>query len=69
MTATVGAVQALGGIAAIAISHPHFYASMVEWSRAFHAPIYLHTDARRWVMRPDPAIHWWEGDTGSSSPD
>ncbi len=65
---TVGAVEALGGIAAIAISHPHFYASMVEWSRAFHAPIYLHADARRWVMRPDPAIHWWEGDTRSVVP-
>ena len=25
----------LGGIAAIAISHPHYYTSMVEWSRAF----------------------------------
>ncbi|MGI8916045.1 MAG: MBL fold metallo-hydrolase [Chloroflexota bacterium] len=63
--ATVGAVQVLGGIAAIAISHPHFYSSMVEWSRAFNAPIYLHLDARRWVMRPDAAIHWWEGDTRS----
>lgn len=63
--ATVGAVEALGGLAAIAISHPHFYASMVEWSRAFHAPIYLHADARRWVARPDPAIHFWEGDIRS----
>ncbi|HLN12217.1 MAG TPA: MBL fold metallo-hydrolase, partial [bacterium] len=26
-------VRALGGIAAIAISHPHYYSSMVEWSR------------------------------------
>src|SRR5436190_391043 len=32
--ATVAAVQALGGIAAIAISHPHYYSSMVEWSHA-----------------------------------
>ena len=42
-----------GGIAAIAISHPHFYSSMIEWSRAFDAPIYLHADNRPWVMRPD----------------
>jgi glyoxylase-like metal-dependent hydrolase (beta-lactamase superfamily II) len=36
---------------------------MVEWSRAFDgAPIYLHADDRRWVMRPDPAIVSWEGD-------
>jgi glyoxylase-like metal-dependent hydrolase (beta-lactamase superfamily II) len=59
----VRAVAALGGLGAIAISHPHFYASMVEWSRAFDsAPIWLHADDRRWVMRPDPAIRYWEGE-------
>jgi len=62
--ATVEAVQADGGISAIAISHPHYYSSMVEWSAAFGgAPIYLHAADRAWVMRPDPAIHFWEGDT------
>ncbi len=61
--ATVEAVRALGGISAIAISHPHYYSSMVEWSHAFgRAPIYLHADDRQWVMRPDPAIVFWEGD-------
>lgn len=60
--ATVTAVRALGGIAAIAISHPHFFASMVEWSRAFDgAPIHLHAELRPWVMRPDPAIVFWDG--------
>jgi glyoxylase-like metal-dependent hydrolase (beta-lactamase superfamily II) len=62
---TIAAVQALGGVSAIAISHPHFYSSMVEWSHAFDAPIYLHTADRQWVMRPDPAIHFWEGETRS----
>ena len=33
--ATIEAVRNLGGLAAIAISHPHYYSSMVEWSRAF----------------------------------
>ncbi|MCC9075438.1 MBL fold metallo-hydrolase [Litorilinea aerophila] len=60
---TIAAVEALGGIQAIAISHPHFYSSMVEWGRAFQAPIYLHESDRRWVMRPDPAIHFWQGET------
>jgi hypothetical protein len=60
---TVAAVRALGGVAAIAISHPHYYSAMVEWSRAFDAPIYLHAADRRWVMRPDPAIVFWEGET------
>jgi len=58
-------VEALGGISAIAISHPHFYASMVEWSRAFDAPIYLHAADRQWVMRPDAAVMFWEGETRS----
>jgi len=60
-TATVDAVNQLGGIDAITISHPHFYDSMIEWSRAFHdAPIYLHASDRAWVMRPDRAIVYWE---------
>ncbi len=60
---TITAVNELGGIDAIAISHPHFYSSMIEWSRAFDAPIYLHESNREWVMRPDPAIQFWEKPT------
>jgi hypothetical protein len=63
--ATIRAVRNLGGISTIAISHPHFYSSMVEWSRVFGAPIYLHAVERPWVMRPDPAIVFWEGETYS----
>ena len=56
-------VECLGGMSAIAISHPHYYSSMIEWSRAFGgAPIYLHAHERKWVMRPDPAIVFWEGE-------
>src|SRR5262249_46575592 len=33
--AVVEMVKAMGGLTAIAISHPHYYASMVDWSRAF----------------------------------
>ncbi len=64
--ATVEAVRTLGGISAIAICHPHFYSSMVDWSRAFaNVPIYLHASNREWVMRPDPSIVYWEGETYS----
>lgn len=59
--ATVAAVRELGGVRAIAISHPHYYSSMVEWSRRFEAPIHLHGADRRWVMRPDPGIEYWDG--------
>jgi hypothetical protein len=61
---TVARIQALGGISAIAISHPHYYSSMVEWSKAFGgAPIYLHEDDQQWVQRPDPCIRFWQGET------
>jgi glyoxylase-like metal-dependent hydrolase (beta-lactamase superfamily II) len=60
--ATVAAVRRLGGIAAIAISHPHYYSSMVEWSREFGAPVHLHEADRRWVMRPDPGVRFFAGD-------
>jgi glyoxylase-like metal-dependent hydrolase (beta-lactamase superfamily II) len=61
--ATVGIVKALGGIAAIAISHPHFYSSMVEWAHAFDVPIFLHEADRQHVMRPDAAVRFWSGAT------
>jgi hypothetical protein len=32
---TVARIEALGHIAEIAISHPHYDTSLVEWSRAF----------------------------------
>ncbi|MBV8092709.1 MAG: MBL fold metallo-hydrolase [Acetobacteraceae bacterium] len=60
---TIEIVRALGGIAAIAISHPHYYTTMVEWSRAFGAAVYLHEADRKWVMRPDPCLAFWGGET------
>jgi hypothetical protein len=67
--ATITLIKSLGGISAIGISHPHFYTSMVEWSRAFDAPIHLHAADREWIVRLDPAIKLWEGDTLVLNPD
>jgi hypothetical protein len=62
--ATVTLINGLGGLQEIAISHPHFYTTMVDWSRAFGGvPIHLHAADQPWVMRPDPAIRFWDGDT------
>lgn len=62
--ATVDLLNGLGGVSAIAISHPHYYTSMVEWSYAFgKVPIYLHAADRGWVQRPDPVIQFWSGPT------
>lgn len=62
--ATVAEVERLGGLAAIAVSHPHFFTGVAAWSRAFgDVPVFLHGDDRAWVTHPDPAIRFWAGDT------
>jgi len=62
--ATIEAVQALGGLSALAMSHPHLFGSMVDWSHAFgNAPIYLHASFREWVQRPDPTFRYWDAES------
>jgi glyoxylase-like metal-dependent hydrolase (beta-lactamase superfamily II) len=62
--ATVEKLQALGGVGAMAISHPHYYSSMIDWSRALgDIPVYLHEADSQWVVRHDRAIVFWAGDT------
>jgi hypothetical protein len=60
---TAAEVERRGGLAAIAISHPHYYSAMVEWAHRFGCPIRLHAADAGWVMRPDPAIEPWDGET------
>jgi Metallo-beta-lactamase superfamily. len=60
--ATKTLVASLGGLRAIAISHPHYYTAMQDWAEAFNAPIYLHASDREWVMRDSRWIHFWQGD-------
>lgn len=65
---TVAAVQDRGGVAAIAISHPHYYGSMVAWSEAFGGvPIYIHERDRQWVQRAG-AVEFWSGDSIEALP-
>jgi glyoxylase-like metal-dependent hydrolase (beta-lactamase superfamily II) len=67
--AVVDLINGLGGIKAIAISHPHYYTTMVEWSRAFgDAPVYLNAADQQWIMRPDSCIVAWEGDARTIAP-
>jgi glyoxylase-like metal-dependent hydrolase (beta-lactamase superfamily II) len=61
--AVIEMVTAIGGISAIAISHPHYYSSMVEWGRTFDCPVLVHEADREWVMRPDACIEYWSGET------
>jgi hypothetical protein len=62
-------VKALGGITGIAISHPHYYTTMVEWAHAFDVPIHLHEKDQQWIGRPDSSIELWSGTTHAVGPD
>ena len=59
---TVTALEALGGVHTIAISHPHYYGSMVEWAERLDARILLHEADRGHIVRPSPRIELWSGD-------
>ena len=61
--ATAAEVERRGGLAGIAISHPHYYAAMVDWAHRFDCPIHLHAADAAHVMRPDPAVRHWDGET------
>ncbi|KSU84333.1 Metallo-beta-lactamase superfamily protein [Fictibacillus enclensis] len=60
---TIAYLKQLGGIDAIALSHPHYYSTQVEWAEAFEAPIYIHEDDKEWVTRSSPMIKFWSGET------
>ncbi len=57
----VARVGELGGVAAVAASHPHMFGVQVEWSRRFGGvPVYVQALDREWVQREDPAVTSWE---------
>jgi len=63
-------VRFLGGLKAIAVSHPHYYGAVADWSEAFGGvPAYLHGDDRQWVTRLHPAIVPWTGERHPISDD
>lgn len=51
--ATVARIRALGGLAAIAISHPHYYTTHLLWARTFGCPVYLAAEDRGWLAQAD----------------
>jgi hypothetical protein len=58
--ATAEEIDRLGGIAAIAISHPHFYAANIDLADAFDARVLLPAADRQWVQRPSPRIEFFD---------
>jgi hypothetical protein len=66
----VALLRAHGGVDRIVISHPHFYASMVQWSDALGGvPVLLHAADKAWVQWPAPCVEHWEGDSLSLGKD
>lgn len=51
----------LGGITAIASSHPHLTGSSIQYSHRFgRVPVYVAAADQQWIRRPDPVIKLWE---------
>ena len=58
----VDRIGQLGGIAAVAASHPHVFGAQVSWSHAFGAvPVWVNAADERWLQRRDPVIRTWSG--------
>jgi hypothetical protein len=61
--ATKRVIDELGGLELIAISHPHYYTSMIEWCEAFDAPVYIQELDQQWVVNPSPRVSFWKGES------
>src|ERR1700758_527309 len=53
-------IAELGGIAAICLSHPHFYGANAEFADAFGARIFIPRADQQWVQRPSPRIEYFD---------
>lgn len=60
-------VRRLGGIKAIAISHPHFYTAMADWAAEFDAPVFVHELDKEWVTQQSGCIQYWQGNLQQSA--
>ena len=62
-SASIDIIRLLGGLKAIAISHPHFFSAIATWGQTFGCPVFLHEADKEWVVDPDPCISFWTGET------
>ncbi|MDR6124448.1 hypothetical protein QFZ87_004045 [Bacillus sp. SLBN-46] len=59
---TIEEIHQMGGINAIALSHPHYYSAQIEWAKVFDVPIYIHEDDKEWIVNPSDHIILWSGE-------
>jgi hypothetical protein len=56
----VEAIKQIGGLAAIASSHPHMFGVQVEWSHRFGGvPVFVQERDAEWLQRNDAVISTW----------
>lgn len=57
----VSQARDLGGVAAVASSHPHMFGVHVEWSRRFDdAPVWVQALDAQWLQQPDAVVQLWD---------
>lgn len=50
---TIDWINGMGGLAAIVISHPHYYTTHLDWADTFDCPVYLSWEDKEWLNRLD----------------
>lgn len=55
-------LESLGGVTAIAVSHPHFYTGAALFAQALGATVHLHTADRQHVTHASGRIEFWDGE-------
>jgi hypothetical protein len=60
-------IAELGGIDAICMSHPHFYAAHIDFAEAFDARVLIPAADQQWIQRASPRIELFE-DTAEPVP-
>ncbi|SEW07017.1 hypothetical protein SAMN05428988_1761 [Chitinophaga sp. YR573] len=59
---TIAFINSIGGLKAIAFSHPHYYSTMNEWAAAFNCPIYIHENDKPFIEYFTASIHLWNNE-------
>jgi hypothetical protein len=58
-------IAELGGIAAICMSHPHFYGSYVEFADAFDARVLIPRADQQWIRRPSDRVEFFDDEVAA----
>lgn len=54
---TIDFITSLGGLSAICISHPHYYATCIEWAHVFHCQVWIFAEDANWITRPSTSSY------------